>query len=498
MTEISNQFLCAVLIIILAITIPHYIQLPAGLELLFHDKIGQVLVLLLAAVIGSYNLLCGLLLVVLFISIMLKSPVLEGFDNSLTPEEKAILRKMGEPEMPSEMDSTSNPTDMFNKDGKDLRKDPSFDMPSMKESLFTKPPTSSTSITTASLMDEMSKSSMPTMNPELSMTTMQSNLSGSSGSYGSDKLSTELIKTNIDKLKLEMELNKYKIDEMEKQLKTSEPFDPLNTSNHKSRQKHMEKSNMDLITPKPSRTPMLTQKPTNSSNKKHNQRKTPEPTIEPFVSNMGDNNNALPKSFNSQFDIPPLDVTITKRPIGKPGEQEKLYHNFNLETSRLPNFEESVNNSDESDNKLKTNQTRYDEEEQAQSQNTTEGFYSAMNSRFSGPTPAFTSQPYQTVPEHPPVPEFNVEEAENLFSNYNGGTSRTPNYINKSGMVEGFVGETVKSLKTKNPYDAAGCRYDGNTEKPLHDVIYGAPVASCDAYGNLSKVSGTVFYPLNA
>ena len=39
MTEISNQFLCAVFIIILAITIPQYIQLPTVLELLFHDKI---------------------------------------------------------------------------------------------------------------------------------------------------------------------------------------------------------------------------------------------------------------------------------------------------------------------------------------------------------------------------------------------------------------------------------------------------------------------------
>ena len=312
---------------------------------------------------------------------------------------------------------------------------------------------------------------------------------------------------------------------MEKNLKEPEKFESLSKNNRMNRTQDRSRDRIRTATPTPTPTsmhsvPMLTKKPFRNT-KLGSTQPTESVDIEYFVPNMGNNNDALPKSINSQFDIPPLEVSMKKKPIGKAGEQEKLYRNFKSQTSRKPDFAEMVDEEDESDNKLKTNESTVSDNKalldlsnnsknssnsnsnsarnSTSAPETVEGFYSSMNSRFSGPTPAFTSTPYQTVPEHPPVPEFNVEEAESLFSNYNGRSSRTPNYIDKSGMVEGFVGgEVVKSLKTKNPYDISGCRYDGNSEKPLHDVIYGAPVASCTAYGSLSQASGTVFYPLNA
>jgi hypothetical protein len=75
MDKISNNSACVIGVIALIAVIPRYIQLPNSLELLFHDMIGQLLLLLLAITVGSYNFTCGLLLVVLFLSIMLQSKI---------------------------------------------------------------------------------------------------------------------------------------------------------------------------------------------------------------------------------------------------------------------------------------------------------------------------------------------------------------------------------------------------------------------------------------
>jgi hypothetical protein len=80
MDKISNNSVCVISVIALIAVIPRYIQLPKSLELLFHDTVGQLLLLLLAITVGSYNFTCGLLLVVLFLSIMLQSKYSsEGF-----------------------------------------------------------------------------------------------------------------------------------------------------------------------------------------------------------------------------------------------------------------------------------------------------------------------------------------------------------------------------------------------------------------------------------
>ena len=67
-------------------------------------------------------------------------------------------------------------------------------------------------------------------------------------------------------------------------------------------------------------------------------------------------------------------------------------------------------------------------------------------------------------------------------------------------LVEcGFISEDQKDIKTPNPFDVAGCRYDLKESNQLHETIYGAPLDSCMAYQSANVAgTGTVFYPLNA
>ncbi len=93
LSDNKNETICGVVIIALILIISHYVELPKSIQLLFNDRIGQVLLLLLAVFIGSYNFLCGVLLAVLFLSIMLTSKnIQEGFESEmdLEPEEIEI------------------------------------------------------------------------------------------------------------------------------------------------------------------------------------------------------------------------------------------------------------------------------------------------------------------------------------------------------------------------------------------------------------------------
>lgn len=73
MSQITNQSIYVIGIITAIVVIPKYLTLPQSLELLYHDKIGQLLLLVLAVVVASYNFTCGVLLALLFLSIMLQT-----------------------------------------------------------------------------------------------------------------------------------------------------------------------------------------------------------------------------------------------------------------------------------------------------------------------------------------------------------------------------------------------------------------------------------------
>ncbi len=74
----QSEIVCAIILILLIVLVPRYIQLPNSVERLFHDTIGQILLLLIAVFVGAHNLLCGVLLVIFLVSIMLQTT--EGFD----------------------------------------------------------------------------------------------------------------------------------------------------------------------------------------------------------------------------------------------------------------------------------------------------------------------------------------------------------------------------------------------------------------------------------
>jgi hypothetical protein len=82
--QVSFEPICAILIIFAILSVPKYLQLPDSLVLLYHDMFGQILLLLFAVLVGSYSFLCGVLLVILFISIMIQTKyyVSEGFVGS--------------------------------------------------------------------------------------------------------------------------------------------------------------------------------------------------------------------------------------------------------------------------------------------------------------------------------------------------------------------------------------------------------------------------------
>ncbi len=88
---LTKLSICVFAVIIAIAIIPKYVKLPASLELLFKDKIGQILLLVLALAIGSYNFICGVLIALLFLSItiQLNTPHnIEGFDNSSEDEDE--------------------------------------------------------------------------------------------------------------------------------------------------------------------------------------------------------------------------------------------------------------------------------------------------------------------------------------------------------------------------------------------------------------------------
>ena len=100
----TSQSMCVIVIILCIVLIPKYLQLPKSLELLYQDKFGQLLLLILAVVVGSYNFTCGILLTLLFLSIIIQTTSnIEGFEDGNTDTvdsvNKADVSMEDEPDM---------------------------------------------------------------------------------------------------------------------------------------------------------------------------------------------------------------------------------------------------------------------------------------------------------------------------------------------------------------------------------------------------------------
>jgi len=105
--------------VIIAITvIPKYIKLPQSLELLFQDRIGQMLLLILAITMGTYNFICGVLLSLLFLSIIIQTSQTktEGFKDYDDMDKDDDEMKLEDTE--SFQDETEEDTESSNKTNK--------------------------------------------------------------------------------------------------------------------------------------------------------------------------------------------------------------------------------------------------------------------------------------------------------------------------------------------------------------------------------------------
>jgi hypothetical protein len=121
MSELSTSALSLIGIIAIAVAVPKYIKMPESLELLFQDRVGQILLLGLAAVIGSYNFAVGLMLAVFFMSLMVNTRAVEGFDNHGDFEEDFKEDQMENEDLEKEQNFNENPME-----DEDLKKEQNF------------------------------------------------------------------------------------------------------------------------------------------------------------------------------------------------------------------------------------------------------------------------------------------------------------------------------------------------------------------------------------
>ncbi len=122
-----------------------------------------------------------------------------------------------------------------------------------------------------------------------------------------------------------------------------------------------------------------------------------------------------------------------------------------------------------------------------------------MNASFMTPTPTrSTKEPFEDEDEE------NIEEGFSCGCDSNSTQVKKIKYDESQSIDESLKGLFEKfenpeaSVKTPNPFDVSGCRFDMKESNPLHETIYGAPVDSCQAYSTANTGTGTVFYPLNA
>ncbi len=361
-----NETICAVVIILLILSVPKYIKLPDSLELLFHDTFGQILLLLFAILIGSYSFLCGVLLVILFISIMLqtKKDVSEGF--------------IGERDADMELGSKPKSDEFF-------------------EDVATPTSTSALSVPTST----MAASTMNTPR----MTAMPSSLALSSSLPSNPTSAPAIAGATL-------------VTPMPTKMATAAKF-PSDVEGYKSTIKKLEEELNECRA-----TTLTLQAKMGGS-----EEETPLPT-------MGTNRSTKSEAFDDVSedveDVKELESKAKKITVMSTDEGAEEFE----DTPEDGDIEEGFCGCDRSDNRVKLAKVL------AQS-----------NNSFNG------KKPYENFENPPLVPQM------------------------KSANI--------------NPYDVAGCRYDNDFEKDLHDTFYGPPLASCRAYNGSNKAIGTLFYPMN-
>jgi hypothetical protein len=369
--QVSTEPVCAVLIILAILSVPKYVKLPDSLVLLFHDMFGQILLLLFAILVGSYSFLCGILLVILFISIMMQTKVstMEGFvgssDSDMALNKKKTVDTFEDIPVTSNKTATSSST--------------------TQPSLMTTPMTTSMPmIQTSTTMPMPTQMALPSV---AGSATPAPTLTAVAAQFPSD---IEGYKSTIKKL--EEELNECKA------------------------------TNLTLRTNMPGAGSVPL--PTMGTNINASKPETFEDVDSEFKLSSKRNSNNKPK---------PREITVMST---DDGAEELEDGKENVDEDDGEDVEEGFCGCDTSDNRVKLAKVV------AQSE------------------PSFNGDsPYENFQNPPTVPQM------------------------KSSLL--------------NPYDVAGCRYDNDFEKDLHDTFYGPPLASCRAYNGSTKSIGTLFYPMN-
>jgi hypothetical protein len=347
--QVSFEPICAILIIFAILSVPKYLPLPDSLVLLYHDMFGQILLLLFAVLVGSYSFLCGVLLVILFISIMIQTKyyVSEGFVGS-QDSDMVLGKGKTEEEFEDQVTPQSATGNVVNQTTPMITQSPTT--PMVRQSPTTPMNTSRPQIAGASTPAPTSMAS--------------------EAKFPSD---VEGYKTTIKKL--EEELNECKATNLTLKTNMTAPSVPLPTMG----------SNM-------------ASRPSN------------------------------PESFEDVEDEEhKLESKARKITVMSTDEGSEEFEG-EMDGNEGEDIEEGFCGCDRSDNRVKLAKVL------AQSE-----------------------------------PSFN----------------------------ENFKNPPQMKTASLNPYDIAGCRYDNDFEKELHDTFYGPPLASCRAYNGSTKSIGTLFYPMN-
>jgi hypothetical protein len=214
MSQLTSQSLCVLGMIVAVAIIPKYITLPEGLELLFQDRIGQLLLLGLAVAIGSYNFTCGLFLAVLFLSIMLKPTKIqhEGFSDFNEDDDMELE------------DFEDNPVDETK--GKKVNK-PSVTISSNKPVVSSSKPSLPPS---KSVSPKTKTSTKPSISPLDETPENNSNMNQSNRiQYDEDAQNSMVSPTpDVNQLKMQLDTSQEIIKDLEKKLNNYQSTDSKN------------------------------------------------------------------------------------------------------------------------------------------------------------------------------------------------------------------------------------------------------------------------------
>ena len=437
MSQITNQSICVIGIITAIVVIPRYLRLPPSLELLYHDKIGQLLLLVLAVVVGSYNFTCGVLLALLFLSIMLQTQNnymngTEGFEDYDMDEDAdmKLNEDFDDVDMDEDVDTELNESfeDVVMDEDVDVELKEDFEDVVMDEDV--------------DVDTELKESFEDVDNKKKKVISLQEII-----------IKTEKM-NKMDKIKDKKKIKKASNDIMKDLIKFNDCKYNLTLNDINN-----------YLNPAPLK------------------RKKGKPYTEDEIKKIKDKKekkvkNALAKEEKKKVRNELAKKNKTQTPSPPPPSLNSL--STSPQTSPPPTSSNSLR---PSSNSLATSSNSLRPSSNSLSA-------SSNSPQTSPPLPITdTFEGFSSCGGDDSSSSRNDERRVKLLK-YQEATSED------DSLIEPFT-NVRKNNNNFNPYDNVGCKFDVNYQ-PRNEFIYGPPLSSCDAYlNNNFKQIGTVFYPLN-